>query len=160
MKKEEKKEKWSNEIPDWLNILLVGTIFITLLIGAVVFYSKLNQASGAHDYEAFIPSGLCLGLYFVILFITNLFSSSDFATVMMVTLLITGLAILSIGIFSKNESNKSTAFELASPILGLALGIPFGERLRLASRKNEEDETETIAKTKRTIKKKLSHEQI
>ena len=126
----------SKGIPAWLNITLVFFIFVTLLFGAKVFLTEFDQTARTYNYEAFIPSALCTCLYFLILFMSSLFSNADFATIMMVTLLICGFVVLGIGFISKDESTKSTAFNFASPILGLAFGIPFGDKLRAPSRRS------------------------
>jgi hypothetical protein len=126
----EEDKKWNNKLPDWLNVAFVIIIFITLCIGAKIFLLDFNHTTGEHNYESFFPSGLFTAFYLIILFIVNLFATPDLANIVMVILLFGGISLLGIGFFSKSIDNKSTAFEFAAAILGLALGIPFGEKLR------------------------------
>jgi peptidoglycan/LPS O-acetylase OafA/YrhL len=123
-----KKQKWNNKIPDWLNTLLAATLFLFLVAAAIMFLSDFHS-TGVKNYETFYPSAIIGIAYFVILFIASLFST-DMANIMMVTLLIAGFIVLGIGFYSKEKDDKTTSFEFAAAILGLALGIPFGERLR------------------------------
>lgn len=125
-----KKEKWNNKIPDWLNIILVACIFGCLIYGSIIFLKRYDHGTGDQNFMPFLPSSIFAAFYFVILFIVNLFANADLANVMMVTLLIGGFTLLGIGIFNNSESIKKTSFEFAAAFLGLAFGIPFGEKLR------------------------------
>lgn len=123
------EDNFNNKIPNWLNIALVISIFGTMLIGATVFLNQSVQGRG-NNYEAFIPAGVCLGLYFLIQFVTILFSNADLASVMMIIFLAGGVVVLVISAYSKDDQLKSNLFHVASAVIGLALGIPFGEKLR------------------------------
>ena len=122
----DESNKSASKVPYWLNILLVIFIFATLMFGAATFLRE----SGNPRYEVFIPAGIFFLFWFLIQFASILFSDADLATVMMVILLMIGLIVLAIAIRSKEESDKSTFIHIAAALLGLALGIPFGERLR------------------------------
>lgn len=135
-------DKFESKVPYWLNIALVMCIFGTLMIGATVF---LRESPGNPRYEVFMPAGISFLLWFVIQFASILFSNADLATVMMVILLMSGFILLGIGFKSKEGSDKAAFFNISAALLGLALGIPFGERLR-------RDSTRTIAKRKRARK--------
>lgn len=134
--KTQKKQKWNNKIPDWLNTLLVACFFFFLIAAAIMFLNDF-RSTGIKSYEAFFPSAIIGFAYFVILFIASLFANADMANIMMVTLLIAGFIVLGIGFYSKEENGKSTSFEFAAAILGLALGIPFGEKLRTSTEENK-----------------------
>lgn len=129
------KQKWNNKIPDWLNIILVACLFVSLLSATAIFLNDFH-ATGEKAYGAFFPSAIFGFAYFVILFIAALFASADMANIMMVTLLIAGFIVLGVGLYSNEEKSKSTSFEFAAAILGLALGIPFGEKLRTSPKEN------------------------
>jgi hypothetical protein len=129
--------KFSNKLPDWLNVVLVIGIFVTFCWGAKIFFDNFNP-SGQHSYEAFFPAGLFTTFYFLLLAILYLFSNTDLANIMMVSLLVAGLILLCIGVFAKTESTKSNAFTASASILGLALGIPFGDKLRTSPVSNND----------------------
>jgi hypothetical protein len=122
-----------NNLPNWLNIVFVSVIFVTCIYGGIRFMDpafKYEPGLGIHNYRLFFPAGIAAVLYSGLLFVTTLFSEYDLATVMFVLLLVVGFAVLAAGVFTKDEANKVKFFELASAVLGLGFGIPFGERLR------------------------------
>lgn len=120
-------KNFESKVPYWLNIGLVMCIFATLMIGATVF---LQENSTNPRYEVFMPAGLSFLLWFVIQFAGILFSNADLATVMMIILLMAGFVLLGLGFKSTQETDKTAFFNISAALLGLALGIPFGERLR------------------------------
>lgn len=127
---ENTNENFNLKIPNWLNILIVIGIFATMLIGAAAFLQNIVRDNGVPRYEVFMPSGVALGMWIIIQFVVEISRDADLASVMLIVLLISGLILLGIGMYVKGESEKSAFFHIAGAVLGLALGIPFGEKLR------------------------------
>ncbi|MCK9636244.1 MAG: hypothetical protein M0R41_08205 [Methylobacter tundripaludum] len=127
------KGKWNNSLPDWLNVLLICCIVGVFLFGCVPYFDGVKQGNSTFTNAPFVPAEVLAATYFIILFITNLFASADLSSIMMVTLLAIGLILAGVGFYSKSEHDKSTFFEFSVAIIGLALGIPFGEKLRKES---------------------------
>lgn len=118
-------------LPDWFNIIFAAVILCTVVYGTVVFMNKeYNPAVGIANFWAYFPAFITAFMYGMLLFITTLFADYDLSTVMFLILLVTGLVVLTFGAFSKGEREQAKYFEVASAVLGLALGIPFGEKLR------------------------------
>lgn len=134
MTKTKQTSQWNNTLPNWLNILCVLCILSALVYGAIVFTNGNYDSSSPWivNFKSFIPSFIIALMYGIILFITNFFAVADLSTTFLVIFFITGLIFISIGLYLKNDSDKSTLFHIAATFLGIATGIPFGEKIRRA----------------------------
>lgn len=135
MTKTKQTSQLNNTFPNWLKILWALCILGTLVYGAIGF-SNGNYDSNSEwivNFKSFIPPFVIAVMYGVILFITNFFAVADLSTTLLVGFLIIGLILISIGLYFKNDSDKSTfLFHTATAFLGIAMGIPFGEKIRKA----------------------------
>lgn len=123
-----------NNLPNWLNVVCVSAIFATAIYGAILFldpqFKYDDQNLNIHNFRFFFPAFIAAVIYAGLLFITSLFNNYDLATVVFLLLLFVGFCVLAAGVFTENEHNRVKFFEVASAVLGLGLGIPFGEKLR------------------------------
>lgn len=132
-------------MPDWQNV--AWGIFI-LMAFVYAFYSferkNYDNSLGWANFKDFIMPIFSLMGYGFHLLILTFFTSADLATMIMLTLLFLAIILIVVSILAKSEKTKSNFKDIAFAVAGLALGIPFGEKIRKAeikvkTKKNKEN---------------------
>lgn len=135
-----------NSLPPWLNVLCIIFIFATLTYGAAIFMSpsyNYDPDKGIHNFKPFFAAIFMLFTYFSIILSSFLFVNYQLATIILFVLLFVSLIVFTVGTQLKEKDDKTTAFSIASAILGLAAGIPFGDALRGGSKQQKTENSPT-----------------
>ena len=124
-------------MPRWLNIL--WSVFILGAFGFGIYSFAYTQFD---NLKAFVAPGIALLAYIVHLAVNTFFANADLAATMLVSLLFLGIALIISSVFIAESKSGYRLYEIGLAIVGLALGIPFGEKLRASERR-------TVAKRKK-----------
>jgi hypothetical protein len=127
-------------MPRWLNI-----IWCMGILGAFGFgiYSNQNtpfdSSLGWENFKDFVAPTLALVIYVVLQVANQIIANADLAAPMLVSLLFLSITLIVSSILITEAKHGNRLYEVGLAIAGLALGIPFGEKLR-------ESERQTVAK--------------
>ncbi len=123
-------EEQRPQIKDWINYVGGAMIAIVFLYGSykVLATDYFNMQNGLYNMYPYIPTLIST----VLLIVVRIITMGDVATNMCVLLVFLGLGFLIAAFFIKSESVKNGFFGAAGSLLGLGMGVPFGESLKRA----------------------------
>lgn len=141
------QERWNNDMPPWLNVAWGIGIMGAFAYGLYAFgNTTFDVSQGWVNFKDFFIPGIALLGYLLHLSVSNFFASANLAAMMVVILLFLSFILIVSSLFMTDHKNEAKLFEFGLAIGGLALGIPFGEKLR-----NEENK-----RRRATVKKQVT----
>lgn len=121
-----------NNLPNWLNYVLIGIIFLLLIVGAIPILQPefvIDPSKGMlNNFHTLLPSVFTFFVYILTLLASSLFAY-DLGTIMSIVFIIGGVFCWLLSINLENETDKLNTISIATALIGFGTGMPVGKAL-------------------------------